>query len=250
MKGRRSVRKGRGKRRVGRRGGGLRRKMNRITKGEFASCKVTHNLGYCTNTIPYKYSEFSLMGYPRAAAIAESYQFYRMTLVEVKFIPTADTYIAGTTAGEIPHLYYQIDKADTLPYNFSVNSLLQMGSKPIRFDDKVITTRFKPSVCWKALDENGAGSNFAMTRTSPWLSTNDANTSDFSPWAPSSVDHHGIAWSVEGGVAGQNYIVEITVHFQFKKPLYEQAPAEGQPVAVNLGKLEQPLPKTVVQPVV
>lgn len=240
MKGRRSVR-GRGKRRVGRRGGGLRRKM---AKQEWASCKVNHNLGYLTNAVPYKYSEFSLQGYERAARVASCYQFYRISRVDVKFIPTADTYIAGTTAGEIPNLYYMIDKSDALPPNFNVESLLQMGAKPIRFDDKTINVSFKPAVTWKALDENGSQANFGMTRVSPWLSTNNNNTSDTTNWIASSVDHHGIAFYVSGGVAGQNYVVEITAHFQFKKPLYELP--EGIPVAVQLGNLTEPLPKTVL----
>lgn len=236
-----AVRRGRGRRGVGRRGAKPRRRMMRRSS-EWASCVVTHNLGYLSNAVPYKYSEFSLVAYQRAVDIAQSYQYYRISRVDVKFIPTADTYIAGTTAGEIPNLYYAIDKTDALPFNFTVDSLLNMGAKPIRFDDKTINVSFKPAVVWTAFDENGANSNYGMSKVSPWLSTNDANTSDASPWAPSSVDHHGIAFYVSGGVAGQNYLVEVKAHFQFKKPLYEVAPSDA-PAAIILGKLKAPLPK-------
>lgn len=239
-----SVRRGRGRRRVGRRNAGIRRKVNRLTKGEFASCKETRDLGYVSNGVPYKFSEFAIGGWDRAGLIAQAYQYYRITKVEIKFMPTADTYISGSP-GEIPNLYYMIDKTDSIQGSgFNVETLISMGAKPVRFDDKTLTVPFKPAVVWKALDENGGGSNFGMSKISPWLATNDNNTSDTQPFMLSSVDHHGIAWFVTGGVAGQNYRVEVTAHFQFKKPLWYTIPSADAVPTVNLGKklMDKPVP--------
>lgn len=211
--------------------------MKRSSKvGDYATCKVTRDLGYDSNGTIYKLQEWALSGFSRAINIAASYQYYRIRLVEMKFIPTADTYIAGTTAGEIPNLYYVIDKTDSIPgVNSSLATLINAGAKPIRFDDKTITVRFKPAVVWRALDENGvAPGNYNMFKVSPWLSTNDNNTSDTENWAPSSVDHHGIVYMVTGGTAGQNYRVEMTVHFDFKKPLfYTLVPPDQATPVVN-----------------
>lgn len=218
------VSKGRGKR-VAKRVARARRARAARMNSEHAACKVTHDLGYDSMGVVYKFSEFSLVGWLRAAEIAQFYQFYRINRIDMKFIPVADTYIAGNP-GELPNLYYIIDKSDAFPYNGDITTLQNMGAKPIRFDDKTITKSFKPAVTWKALDENGTATNFGMTKVSPWLSTNNNNTSDTQPWSPSSVDHHGIVYSVQGGVAGANYRVEVTAHFEFKKPLYP-LPAPG-----------------------
>lgn len=213
----------------------LSKAMPRIPN-EVASCSVTHDLGYDSMGTIYKFSEFSLPGWLRAVEIAQFYQYFRITKVTMRFIPVADTYIAGNP-GELPNLYYIIDKTDATPFNADVTTLKNMGAKPIRFDDKTIVVSFKPAVLWKGYDENGTNTNFAMSKISPWLSTNDNNTSDSQPWSPCSVDHHGIVYGVFGGVAGANYRVETTAHFEFKKPLYTQPAIPGG---------EGELPKPVV----
>lgn len=196
-------------------------------KHDIASCTVTKDLGYDSMGVVYKLSEWSMAGYDRAVSVAQNYQFYRITKATFRFIPVSDTYIAGNP-GELPNLYYVIDKTDSIPNTGTTVATLQSaGAKPIRFDDKTITISFKPAVVWKALDENGAASNFGMSKVSPWLATNDANTSDLTSWVPSSVDHHGLVYCVTGGVAGANYRVEMTLNFEFKKPLYYTAPAPG-----------------------
>lgn len=227
-----SKRSKRGGKRVAKRGyrrrrGYARSKMN--PNRDYARVTCTHDLGYDSNGVVYKFSEFSLNGWTRAVAVAPSYQFFRITRIDMKFIPTADTYQAGATAGEIPNLIYMIDKADNLPPTTDVPTLLNMGAKPIRFDDKSITVSFKPAITYKATDEGVNPNNFGLTRVSPWLATNNNNTSDTLTWTPSSVDHHGIAYCVTGGVSGQNYKVMVTAHFEFKKPLWEPA-VEAQQV--------------------
>lgn len=210
-----------------------RRALVRRQSHEYATCKATRDLGYDSNGTVYKFSEFSIGGWVRPANLAQNYQFYRISLVEMKFIPVADTYIAGNP-GELPNLYYIIDKADTSPQAIGVADLQNMGAKPIRFDDKTITVKFKPAVVWKALDENGTGNNFGMIKVSPWLSTNDNNTSDTANFVLSSVDHHGIVYTVQGGVAGANYRVECTATFEFKKPLsIPLSESQAPPPVVN-----------------
>lgn len=196
--------------------------------GNWASCVDVRDLGYDTNGSIVKVSQFSLSSFSRAINIASSYQYYRIKLIEMKFIPTADTYIAGTTPGEVPNLYYVIDKTDAIPQvGATVNTLQQAGARPIRFDDKTITVRFKPAVLYNGYDEVGGNSNFALSRVSPWLSTNDSNTSNTASWVANSSDHHGIMYTVTGGTAGQNYRVEMVAHFEFKKPLFYVTPEPG-----------------------
>lgn len=216
------------RRAVGRRPRRMFRRKAAGNTPEYASCKVVRDLGYDSNGVVYKLSEFGLTGFPRAINVAQSYQYFRMKLVELKFIPTSDTYISGNP-GEIPNLYYMIDKTDSIPTTgTTLTTLQQAGAKPIRFDDKTITVRFKPAVVWKSLDENGSNINFGLSRVSPWLATNDNNTNDTASWTPSSVDHHGIVYTVTGGVGGQNYHVEMVTHFEFKKPLYYSAPTGNE----------------------
>lgn len=204
----------------------LRRKRAPM-RSDIASCTVTKDLGYDSMGVIYKLSEWSMAGYDRACSVAQNYQYYRITKAEFRFIPVSDTYIAGNP-GELPNLYYVIDKSDSIPnVGTTVATLQSAGARPIRFDDKTITVSFKPAVVWKALDENGGAANFGMVKTSPWLATNNNNTSDVSGWTPSSVDHHGLVYTVQGGVSGANYRVEQTLHFEFKKPLYYANPAPG-----------------------
>ena len=199
MKGRRFVRgKPRTKRTV-KRGRYARRGAKRVmdSSNDIARVVATHDLDYDSNGVVYKFSEFSLAGWLRAVAVAQNYQYYRIRMIEMKFIPTADTFQAGATAGEIPNLYYVIDKSDACPANSDLTTLQAMGAKPIRFDDKTITVRFKPAVTWKGSDEGPSPNNFGLVKTSPWLSTNNNNTSDAAvPWSPSQVDHHGIIFTV------------------------------------------------------
>lgn len=226
--GRRAARKGAARRRR------MIRKANPTT--DYAKCVVSKDLGYDSNGVIYKYSEWALSGFTRAINVAQSYQFYRISQIEMKFCPTADTYAAGNP-GEIPYFYYVIDKSDSIPnVGTTVDTLMNAGAKPIRFDDKTVTVRWKPAVTWKALDENGTNGNFGMTRVSPWLATNDANTSDTASWSPSSVDHHGIVYTATGGVGGQNYSVKVSLTFEFKKPLNYTVPAPGVEVPPVVSK--------------
>lgn len=233
-KGGRKVSKAAGKRKAGK-FAARRRKMIRRNNptSDYAKCVVSKDLGYDANGQIIKYTEWSLAGFTRAVNVAQSYQFYRISQIEMKFTPTSDTYISGNP-GEVPHFYYVIDKSDSIPnVGTTLDTLMNAGAKPIRFDDKTITVRWKPAVTWKALDENGTSGNFALTRVSPWLATNDNNTSDTAPWQPSSVDHHGIVYTATGGVAGQNYGVKVSLTFEFKKPLQYTVSTGNEPPVVN-----------------
>lgn len=173
----------------------------------------TANAGYSARTT-------TLEQFRRASTVAAGYQFYRLKKLEFVFKPTVDTFAAGgATPASVPHLYYQVDKGSNVPGTFTIATLKSMGSKPRRLDDKSIKISFAPAV----LQEYFAGSGQTQTgyKVSPWLSTNDTAGAP-GVWNPSDIQHAGLVWLAEQTTPGTNpvqYILEITAHFQFKKPL-------------------------------
>lgn len=162
----------------------------------------------------------------RAVPIAKAYQHYRIKRILLEFKPQYDTFTpsAGVqgTGVLVPNLFYMINKSGSIPANVTVDALRAMGAKPIRFDEKTIKIAWRPSVLQENAGVNGdIGSGY---KVSPWLSTN-ANANAPGLWQPSSVNHLGIYWQVvrpgalPQGVAELTYDIQITVDFQFKKPL-------------------------------
>lgn len=162
----------------------------------------------------------------RAVPTAQSYQHYRIKRVRLEFKPQHDTFFpdvgAAGTGFLVPNFYYIINKSGSIPSTVSVNGMVAMGAKPIRFDDKTIKVDWRPSV----LQENAGvlGDVGSGYKISPWLSTN-ANANAPGVFQPSTVNHLGIYWQVvrpgtlPAGVAELTYSIQITVEFQFKKPL-------------------------------
>ena len=237
MKGRRFVRgKPRTKRTV-KRGRYARRGAKRVmdSSNDIARVVATHDLDYDSNGVVYKFSEFSLAGWLRAVAVAQNYQYYRIRMIEMKFIPTADTFQAGATAGEIPNLYYVIDKSDACPANSDLTTLQAMGAKPIRFDDKTITVKYKPAVLLDSWDAQSLQAVPRQYRVSPWLTTNDFNTVG-AGFNPSSVDHNGLRWVITGD-ATFTYQCERVVHIKFRKPMWIESPQAEQITVVSVDTL-------------
>jgi len=196
-------------------------------KEETAACKETHQFALLTNNTAYFDYEVSLARFGRAASIGANFREFRITKVEYIFKPKSDTFIAGTNS-TIPTLLYVIDKTGSMRDFNTPEELRRAGARPIRFDDKQITTRYKPAVLQYARDENGGTNLWAKPLVSPWLSCNRFN--DDAPLvnaAPSSIDHLGIVWMVEqtnsppDPLAG--YEVEMVAHFQFRKPTWLRA---------------------------
>lgn len=214
------------------------RYRTKLANSEFASCKQTFPFSTLNNNQAYVDYEVSLARSIRASQIGQGYKEFRISKVEYLFKPLVDTFIPsapGLGAG-IPYLYAMVDKAGTLTDFNSADQLREAGAKPRRFDDKTLRVAFKPAVLNYAYDKNNLGNAWSKPTVSPWLST--AKFADATqPWTASSIDHLGLAWIVDGG-GSSGYQLEITIHYQFRKPNYitQTTTLEGSPVkAIQVG---------------
>lgn len=209
---------------------------------EYASLKQTVQLLDDDQNTIYQLNTVSLSGFDRAVQVARAYQYFRISKIEVKFKPYSDTYIPNPTQPNpsIPYLYWLVNKGDVLdPTTFG--DLRDAGSKPIRFDDKTITVRWKPNVLmFNATDRSTPATNpsFNPGKTSPWLSTNELAGTAGSVWTASTLQHTGILYGVESAIAGTpqlTYGTEICVYFEFKKPLsaVNKPPGDAKPATVK-----------------
>lgn len=196
---------------------------------EFASAKQTVALGNDQAGNVYRLDDVNLAAFDRLVQVARAYQLFRITKIEMKFKPQQDTFFNATgtgNTGSVPYFYYLINKSDTLNSVLNgFNGLSDAGAKPIRFDDKTITVKWRPTVALGvALSEANITTNYATYRTSPWLSTNSLvmNPGGITTWSASTVPHLGILYGVQQdflGTQALQYDVDITVYAQFKKPL-------------------------------
>lgn len=192
---------------------------------EFASAKQTLQLASDPANVIWRLDNINLSSFDRLVNIARNYQYFRFTKVEVKIKPFTDTFPTGVSSS-VPYLYWLINKGDSLDFA-TFNQLRDAGAKPIRFDEKTITVRWKPAISvGVAANQPVAGpptgTAFSRAVVSPWLSTDVAPLDVSTVWAPSTVPHKGIFYAVEQDITGGNtlyYNVEITVYAQFKKPL-------------------------------
>lgn len=196
---------------------------------DYAGVSETYDISALTTNVMYQKRDFTLNGSPRAANVATAYQHYRIKKITMKFKPQVDTFISGGPT-TVPNLHYMIDKSGSIPTNSTLAALKSMGAKPIRFDDKNITITWRPSVLTDTATAPGV-SGQSQYRISPWLSTN-ANALNPGVFSPSSVDHLGLFWFVEqlGGATG--YTIEVTVEYQFKKPLNTTLAGETEAIKV------------------
>lgn len=212
---------------------------------EWASCSVSQWIGQVTiANVMYNLRNIALGQFPRAVQVAKAYQHFRIKKVLMEFKPAYDTFTPqNLPAGQnlqVPYLHYMIDKSGSIPTNVDTPALLQMGAKPVRFDDKTIRVSWRPSVLTQTFGQANAQSQYKI---SPWLSTN-ANALNPGVFVPSDIYHLGIFWKVDRagilpvGYEEYTYEVRITVEFQFKKPLI--APAATVPESTTL---------TIVNPV-
>lgn len=192
-----------------------------------ASCSVTRTLAQAVTNQTYAFDAFQLADFGRAVSIAQNYQRFRMTGITVTWKPAYDTYAQGGPLQK-PNLYAMVDRSGSIPDNFTLEGLKQMGAKPRAFDERPLRVTWKPSVLGETLNTAGAASASGY-KISPLLATN-ANATNPGVWAPSTVAHQGIKWYVEqqGGVSTIN--MEVEIQFEFFKPLFPQlaaAPALG-----------------------
>lgn len=226
-------------RRKGRRLRQVRRKRASLANSEFASAKQTVLLENDQVNQVYQLDNVNLSQFDRMCQIAEAYQYYRITKIEMKFKPFSDTYLPG--ANSIPVFMWLIDRAEN--FNLLLNDfqvLRSAGAKPIRFDEKHVNIAWKPTVL-QTIPNDSANppftNTFSVSKLSPWLPTNRlaGGSAPGAPWQASVVPHRGIYYGVQQDLvaAAYQYGVEITVHMQFKKPNVERpAPGEGAQPAV------------------
>lgn len=157
----------------------------------------------------------------RSQAVAQNFQQYRIKYVKLIFKPAADTF-APTAGNQIPQLYFLMNKAQSVPTTATVQSMLDMGCRPTRFDDKNITRAYKPTVLLGA-DTTAVGAATVASRvlTTPWLSTNAYSQNPQPGWIPSAVEHLGCLFFITKYNAGQTipFTIDVEVVFQFRRPL-------------------------------
>lgn len=166
----------------------------------------------------------NLQQHLRASTVAAGYQEFRIKLIEYKLKPLSDTYAPGS--GVVPYLYYLVDKLRANNNLLTLDGFKKAGAKPIRFDDKTITIKYKPSVLLDAYDAAApAGGVPRQYRISPWLATNDNNNNP-GVFVPSAIDHNGLRWIIDGTSAEFTYTIERVVHIEFRKPMWTELAGE------------------------
>jgi len=204
---------------------------------EYASMRQTLQLENQMTGDIIQLEGIALKALDRAVQVARAYQYFRIKKVDLQFKPFYDTFAnpdPTQPSGSVPYLYWLINKGDVLDVA-DFNGLRDAGAKPIRFDEKTINVSFKPAILMFSSQSSATPTlnpSFNMSKVSPWLTTNDLAGTNGAVWTPSSLEHHGFTFGVQQditGTPGFTYGVEITVHFDFKKPLNVENPsAENQ----------------------
>lgn len=175
--------------------------------------------GATVNTL-YNLMNTQLIDYQRAVQVAAAYQHYRIKKITLTFKPSLDTFGGGSNTTK-PNLYYMIDKSGAIPTNANLEALKQMGAKPKQLDENNRTVSWRPSVLESAMYAGGGvgATSASKYKISPWLTTTATNVSP-GVFVPSGIDHLGIYWYVDQAIPnGYQYMCEVEVQFQFKKPL-------------------------------
>lgn len=189
------------------------------TTGNFATATEQFSLA-CQAGVVYDFT-FQLLDTLRCNAIADSYQYYRITSVEMRFKPNYDTFQAQNT-NLLPNLYFQYDKSGSLG-NLTAPGFENIGTKAIRLDDKTIVRKWKPSVLTDQVTAASGGAT--QFKVSPWVPVwVGAQKND-------SVVHRGAIFYISkmspGDVLG--YDVDVVVNVQYRKPAIPAGSSTTQP---------------------
>lgn len=187
---------------------------------EWASLSETIDVGDETVNTIYNVNDVQLAAFPRAAAVAQGYQYFRITRLSFKYKPLLDTFPStGNTL--VPYLHWVINKNGMEYPGLNVDWFLAQGAKPIRFDDKTVTISYAPAVSYSMLEAQtpAATQQPNQAKILQWLNTSkDA----FLPqaFAPSQISHagHFLLVNSPGSANPMRYEVSCTAEFQFKKP--------------------------------
>jgi len=110
-----------------------------------AAVRENFSTSVSDGVMTYFSTYLSDLTFNRAQAVAQNFQEYRIKYVKLTFRPSADTF-APAAGNIIPQLYFQMNKYQALPTGASLQQLLDMGCRPIRFDDKNVVRAYKPIV--------------------------------------------------------------------------------------------------------
>jgi len=170
--------------------------------------------------------QFHLDQFPRAKAIAQNYQEFKIDYVEVRIKPYFDTFnsvVATASSGTLtraPQLYKYIVKTGELapadPNWFRANGVNAITLAK----DKNISMRYKPAIrIGDVASATGPGSGFNTIKVSPWLSTNDTTAVGF---VPNTTIHYGHCVFIDSQQPSTTNTevcqMEIEAHFVFRKP--------------------------------
>lgn len=210
--------------------------MPRAIATNTAAIRENYSVSLNDGTMNYFSVALANSVFNRAQAVAQNFQEYRIKYVKLTFKPSADTFplAAGNT---IPQLYFQMNKYQAIPAGATLQQLLDMGCRPIRFDDKNIVKAWKPVVLLGA-DNTAVGTQLpAVVKTTPWLSTNNAAI-DPVAWSASAAEHLGCVFFVtkaNPATPTVSYVVDVEVVFQYRRPLSLLTDGTPVPQAVIKG---------------
>lgn len=194
---------------------------------EWATLSETTDYGSLQVGTSYNINDINLAQFPRAAAVAQGYQFFRIKQVKFTLQPLLDTFTAGGTT-QVPYLQWVINKTGSAFVGLTKDWYLANGSKPIRFDDKNLTITYAPAVVIDTVEAGAAGiaNQPNLPKTRQWLTTNaDAFGAVFNPSTVSHTGHYQLVAS-EGSSTPMSYRMTMTAEFEFKKQL-AKLPAPG-----------------------
>lgn len=200
-----------------------------------AAVRENYSVSVPDGSVAFFTTALAASTFDRAQAVAAAFQEYRIKYVKLTFRPSADTFtpVAGNT---IPQLYFQMNKYNAIPLNANLQTLLDMGCRPIRFDDKNVKKVWKPTVL---LGADTAAPGFVVNAqkpmTTPWLSTNNSAQNPGATWTPSNVEHLGCCFFVTKMSAATptlNYTLDVELVFQFRRPLAQVVDTVTQNVKI------------------
>lgn len=198
------------------------------TTGNFATATEQFSITAQAGVV-YDFT-FNLLDAIRCNTIANAYQYYRITTVEMRFKPIVDTFTVGG-AGAIPYLNFQYDKSGTLG-NLTPAGFEEIGTKAVRLDAKTLIRKWKPSVLTDAVVPASGGAT--QFKVAPWLPVfvgvqkND------------SVVHRGAIFYISKMSGGDAtlYDIDVVVNVQYRKPAIPASSPTDVP-AVNPPRIKQ-----------
>lgn len=197
--------------------------MRRADTGSFASRVETQSTTLIAGNV-IDFNNLTIALFPNLLKLAQLYQYYRLTRVEIRFKPNFNTHIDGgpSGTGQIPFLHFAYDKSGSLgPMNLP-QGFEEIGVKPIRMD-KVIVKSFVPSV---KMGADPPTTSFGMFKSAPWIPTHDVTgTVNNTP------NHMGCVFGITktNPADAQGYDIDIRVCAQFRKPYVNPSSGVNQP---------------------